>query len=98
VLYNHKLMAEGGRRLSDNPFWFFVMENAPGRLYDGYKITLYGLVSVAVLSCGALWAVHCVPACVPPGVCPEQRAVLAQPLSARGCVGAVGPSDALCSM
>lgn len=38
-------MVASGKNLSDNRFWYFVMENAVWPLYDGYKMTLYGLVS-----------------------------------------------------
>lgn len=38
-------MTATGTHLVDNPFWYFVMENAPNALYQGYRSTLYGLVS-----------------------------------------------------
>lgn len=37
-------MIQGGKDLSDHPFWRFVIDNAPNSLYNGYKVTLYGLV------------------------------------------------------
>eukprot|EP00878_Enallax_costatus_P031470 GHUV01034416.1.p1 GENE.GHUV01034416.1~~GHUV01034416.1.p1 ORF type:complete len:452 (+),score=95.23 GHUV01034416.1:594-1949(+) len=43
VLANHERMVQNGP-LDGNRFWFFVMWNAPWVLYDGYKLTLYGLV------------------------------------------------------
>jgi hypothetical protein len=46
VLQNHAAMAASGAHLDENPFWYFVMENAPNALYNGYKTTLYGLVSL----------------------------------------------------
>jgi hypothetical protein len=45
VLQNHVAMTATGTHLDENPFWYFVMENAPNALYSGYKSTLYGLVS-----------------------------------------------------
>lgn len=47
VLQNHAEMVKGGNFLSEDPFWHFVMENAPNSLYQGYKISLYGLVSLS---------------------------------------------------
>lgn len=38
-------MAERGQPLSDDPFWYYVIQNAPNSLYQGYKQSLYGLVS-----------------------------------------------------
>jgi hypothetical protein len=35
-----------GTGLADNRFWCFVMDNGPWALYSGYKLTLYGLVSI----------------------------------------------------
>lgn len=45
VWHNHKHMAERGQPLSDDPFWYYVIQNAPNSLYQGYKQSLYGLVS-----------------------------------------------------
>jgi hypothetical protein len=44
---NHNLasMVSGGQSLEHNPFWRFVMDNAPNSLHLGYRTSLYGLVS-----------------------------------------------------
>jgi hypothetical protein len=44
---NHERMVANGTSLADNRFWRFVMDNGPWSLYNGYKLTLYGLVSDA---------------------------------------------------
>jgi hypothetical protein len=43
VLANHDRMLQKGF-LTEDPFWYFVMNNAGENLYQGYKISLYGLV------------------------------------------------------
>lgn len=45
VNHNLERMLAEGRHLDENPFWHFVIENAPEALYQGYKVSLYGLVS-----------------------------------------------------
>eukprot|EP00879_Flechtneria_rotunda_P028986 GHRR01031235.1.p1 GENE.GHRR01031235.1~~GHRR01031235.1.p1 ORF type:complete len:764 (+),score=228.21 GHRR01031235.1:75-2366(+) len=44
VYTNWARMTANGDHLDDNRFWYFVMRNGPGSLYNGYKLTLYGLV------------------------------------------------------
>jgi hypothetical protein len=43
VLANHDRMLQKGF-LTEDPFWYFVIANAPDSLYQGYKTSLYGLV------------------------------------------------------
>ncbi|WIA17635.1 hypothetical protein OEZ85_014441 [Tetradesmus obliquus] len=52
VLSNHERMTAGGVPLSENRFWRFVMDNGPWALYNGYKLTLYGLVERAAAKMG----------------------------------------------
>lgn len=47
---NHQRMTANGTALSDSRFWYFIARNAPWSLYNGYKLTLYGLVSSAALN------------------------------------------------
>jgi hypothetical protein len=36
-----------GRELKASRFWYYVVANAPGSLYDGYMNVLYGLVGAS---------------------------------------------------
>lgn len=49
VLVNHETMLKNGKRLRESRFWNFVVDNAAEGLFDGYKATLYGLVSISVV-------------------------------------------------
>lgn len=52
VLVNHETMLKNGKRLRESRFWNFVIDNAAVGLFDGYKQTLYGLVSILQ------WKIH----------------------------------------
>ncbi len=43
VIHNYERMLQWGY-LTENPFWYFVMNNAPESLHLGYRTSLYGLV------------------------------------------------------
>lgn len=42
-MQNHERMLLKGY-LTEDPFWYFVLTNAPESLYQGYRTSLYGLV------------------------------------------------------
>lgn len=54
VNHNLERMLADGQHLDENPFWHFVMQNAPEALYQGYKLSLYGLVSPTWCACVSL--------------------------------------------
>eukprot|EP00775_Hariotina_reticulata_P007071 gene7071-7284_t len=47
IHFNYAAQSAAGHAMVRSRFWYYVVANAPGSLYDGYKNVLYGLVDRA---------------------------------------------------
>lgn len=53
IQYNHASLA-ANQNLSDTRQWQYILDNQPFNLYNGYKLTLAGLMERALLSIAQL--------------------------------------------